>query len=430
MKAKTLALLSILMLAVIMLTIGISADAAAKQDIYDAVYEACPANYRKYYMGTVQNILSQIDVNRTQADSVIEIIRETKDYFDQLGDCGPSLSDYGHVAVEKGVGFFKEACDILNIGYTFTTLPEGASDHVGDQTVSFTYNGKHIGAVDGDDLINPGSSGSGSPTGTTYYTVNFETNGGSEVIKQRVKRNANVTEPEIPTKEGFAFAGWYTDENFKNAFDFKTKIKENITLYAKWTEAVEPTPDTWDNPYDDVYETDWYYGYVKTLTELGIMTGVSDNKFVPSMPLTRGMFVTILHRIEGSPAANDCAFEDVADGAWYEAGISWANESGIVTGFSDKEFRPDIPITREQMAAILFRYAVYKGMGAVTLQESLHFSDAGQISEYAIPAMNWAVGANIIRGNGDGTVTPTAYATRAQVTAVFVRFLEFTGAIK
>ncbi len=429
MKAKTLAILSIILLLVMVFPVVASADEAAKQDLFDAAYEACPANYRKYYMGTVENILNQIDVSREQADSVIALVDEGVSYLNSVGDKGPSLSDYGVKGVEKGVSLFEQACSVLNIGYKLTTIPENAAAHPGDQLITLTYNGKIIATIDGDDLSS--YSAGGSTGSTSYYAVSFESNGGSEVLKQRVKRDSLVKEPEVPTREGFEFGGWYTDKEFKTPFDFSTKIKKSITLYAKWVEITEPVePEVWKNPYADVSESDWYFEDLKTLTQLGYINGVSDNEFGGNLPLTRGMFVTILHRIDGGAAASECSFEDVADGAWYEAGVSWASENGIVTGFNDKEFRPDIPITREQMAAILFRYAIYKGMNAVTLQESLHFIDSDQISEYAVPAMNWATSVRIIRGHGDGTVTPLDYATRAHVTAVFARFLELIGAIK
>lgn len=429
MKAKTLAFLSIVLLLVMAFSVAISADEAAKQDLYDAAYEACPANYRKYYMGTVENMLKQISVSRQQADAVIALIDEGVLYLNSVGDHGPSLSDYGVQGVQKGVSLFEQACQILNIGYTYTTLPDSVADHHGDQVITFTYNGKYIAAIDGDDLSSPSSGGSSG--GVTYYSVSFETNGGSEILKQRVKRNSTLNAVDDPEKEGFKFAGWYIDENFKTPFDFSTKIKENMILYAKWIEATDPVePEVWVNPYADVSEADWYYNDLKILTELGYINGISANEFGGNLPLTRGMFVTILHRIDGGVTASDCNFEDVIDGAWYEAGVNWASENGIVTGFNDKEFKPDISITREQMAAVLFRYARYKGMDAVTLQESLHFIDSDQISEYAVPAMNWATSVKIIRGHGDGTVTPLAYATRAHVTAVFVRLLEFMGAIR
>ncbi len=434
MKAKTLALLSIILLIAMMLTVAISADTATeRQRIFEAAKAACPEAYHKYYLSPAQNILNMIDtITEAQADQVIAEIQAAK--ANLTVDRGPSLSEYTDAEITDAVSHFRSVCGILDLGYRIETHHDA---HLDDQSVYLWWpssdpadSANHI-ELDGDDLLAPSSPSTGG-SGTTYYSIRFNTNGGSDVVNQRVKRNSYVTVPEEPVKEGYEFAGWYIDEALTIPFDFDTKVKEAYVLYAKWTEVTEPVdPVEWENPYDDVSETDWYYNDLKTLTELGYINGISDNEFGGNLPLTRGMFVTILHRIDGSPVASaDCEFEDVIDGAWYEAGVNWANENGIVTGFNDKEFRPDIPITREQMAAVLFRYARYKGMDAVTLQESLHFLDSDEISEYAIPAMNWATSVRIIRGHGDGTVTPTAYATRAHVTAVFVRLLEFMGAIK
>ena len=179
-------------------------------------------------------------------------------------------------------------------------------------------------------------------------------------------------------------------------------------------------------PFTDVEEGAWYYDAVAYIYDKGMMTGVTDTTFEPDATTTRGMIVTMLYRLEGEPAVdNAAAFADVAAGAWYEKAVAWASQNGIVNGYGDDLFGPNDAITREQMAAILFRYAQYKGLEAVTLEENLGaFEDAGQIGEYAVQALNWAVGQHLITGVTDTTLEPQSSATRAQVATILMRYCE------
>lgn len=155
------------------------------------------------------------------------------------------------------------------------------------------------------------------------------------------------------------------------------------------------------------------------------MTGLTVTAFGPNLSTTRGMIVTILWRMENEPAAkHGCPFADVRRGSYYEQAIAWASENGIVTGFDASTFAPDRAITREQLAAILFRFAAYRGMDAVTLRENLSsFQDQAAISAYAVSALNWAVGEGLMQGTGD-KLEPTGNATRAQVAAMLRRFIQ------
>ena len=171
--------------------------------------------------------------------------------------------------------------------------------------------------------------------------------------------------------------------------------------------------------------TKWFYGDVEYVYTKGIMSGTGATIFDPNSQLTRGMIVTILYRMEKEPAVSGASkFTDVDIALWYGKAVVWAADNGIVTGYSDTAFGPNDPVTREQLAAILYRYAVYRGMTAVTLEDNLGgFADADQISSYAISAMNWAVGKGLINGSGS-TLAPKAQATRAQVAAIIHRYLE------
>ena len=177
--------------------------------------------------------------------------------------------------------------------------------------------------------------------------------------------------------------------------------------------------------FTDVRKTDWFYGDVEYVYEKGIMAGTSANTFDPNSQLTRGMIVTILYRMDKEPAVSGASkFADVNASQWYGNAVIWAAASGIVSGYSDTSFGPNDAITREQLAAILYRYAVHSGMTAVTLEENLSgFADADQISSYAVQAMNWAVGKGLLKGS-DGLLMPKAQASRAQVAAILHRFQE------
>ena len=137
------------------------------------------------------------------------------------------------------------------------------------------------------------------------------------------------------------------------------------------------------------------------------------------------MLVTVLYRLDGEHATNrSIPFADIDIGAYYGNAVIWAKQNGIVNGVSENEFAPNAYITREQIATIMFRYAQYKGLEAITLEENLHFADANEISEYAISAMNWAVGAGLMKGKTENTINPKDNATRAEMAAILHRFIE------
>ena len=179
-------------------------------------------------------------------------------------------------------------------------------------------------------------------------------------------------------------------------------------------------------PFTDVAPGAWYYDAVSYVYANGLMDGTSATTFEPNANMTRAMLVTILWRMEGEPVVNYfMPFADVDGGAWYAEAVRWASSEGIVEGVSDTEFAPNEAVTREQFAAILYRYAQYDGMDAVTLEENLGgFTDADSISEYAVPALNWAVGEGIITGTTATTLEPQGTATRAQAAAMLMRFAE------
>lgn len=182
----------------------------------------------------------------------------------------------------------------------------------------------------------------------------------------------------------------------------------------------------WANPFDDVSESAWYYENVRYANVNGLMNGVSATAFDPNGTTTRGMIVTILWRLEGEPAAGAHGFSDVAEGKWYASAVAWAAESKVVEGLGDGLFAPDDPITREQLATMLYRYAELKGYNVEEGGDLSSFSDAGEVSDWANTAMSWAVLNELVVGS-DNKLSPQGNAERAQVAAVMQRLIEKFG---
>ena len=177
--------------------------------------------------------------------------------------------------------------------------------------------------------------------------------------------------------------------------------------------------------FTDVSTSDWFYENVRYVVDEGIMNGTSDTKFSPNSTLTRGMVVTMLYRVEGEPyTGSKNTFSDVASGMWYADAVLWAASNGIVEGMGNGKFAPDSPITREQLATILYRYAKNEKGGASYGSTDLSdFADENKISSYAVDAMKWAVHQGIMQGSGS-RLNPKNTATRAEAAAMFQRFLE------
>lgn len=268
-----------------------------------------------------------------------------------------------------------------------------------------------------------GSSSSGGSASTTY-TLTFETNGGSAISKVTKNKGTTIDLAQYaPTKSGATFEGWYADKGLTKKIT-SVKLDANTTVYAKWTE----TPVS-SLPFGDVKSADWFYNDVKYVYEKGMMAGTAADVFAPNTTTTRAMIVTILYRLEGSPAVTGTsAFVDVPAGQWYTDAVNWAAANQIVKGTSATTFAPNDSITREQMAAILYRYAQYKGYDVTKKADLSGYSDNGQVSAYAKDALAWANAAKLINGVTNTTLAPQGNATRAQVSAILHRFCD--GVVK
>lgn len=200
----------------------------------------------------------------------------------------------------------------------------------------------------------------------------------------------------------------------------------NRDYYAEFTITAEETA-VWNNPFTDVYSNDTYYDAVKYVYENGLMQGKAANYFAPAAPTTRGQIVTILWRIENMPMVNYILpFSDVAQEYYYTEAIRWAVAEHIVEGYSDGTFHPDMPISRQQLVAILWRYAKYSSMDVSVGEETniLSYNDVFNVSEYAIPAMQWACGSGVMCGHENGYLQPLEIAVRADTAKMLTNYLQ------
>lgn len=247
------------------------------------------------------------------------------------------------------------------------------------------------------------------------WTVTFMSNG-TTYKTLTVENDQSVSKPSNPTRPGYTFTGWYQDNACTIPYRFGTAVTSDLTLYAGWkrntTEHKPVTPVDPIQPvepevptFTDVKPTDWYSEAVAYTVEAGLMNGTGSGKFSPQATTTRGMLMTVLARMDGV---------DTTGGAdWYTKGMEWAKREGVSDGTN-----PELPITREQLAAMLYRYAGSPAVGSYTL----NFKDADQVSDWALDAMRWAVKNGVVSGKGNQTLDPTGYATRAEVAQMLYNF--------
>ena len=277
-------------------------------------------------------------------------------------------------------------------------------------------------------------NGSSSSSGSTRYTVSVEDtdNGSVKVSPTRASKGSTVTVTVKPD-EGYELDELtVTDKNGESVkltdkgdgkYTFKMPASK-VTVEAVFTAAkVEGLPFT------DVTSGDWFYDAVAYVYDKGMMEGTTDTTFAPAMNLTRSMIAQVLYNLEERPEAPGAAgFPDVAAGAWYADAVNWAAARGIVKGYDTGAFGPEDSVTREQLAAILYRYAQAKGydttQGGMAVRE---FSDSASISDWAQEAMAWAVNAQVLSGKGNGVLDPQGTATRAEVAQMLMNFGEHVG---
>ena len=293
------------------------------------------------------------------------------------------------------------------------------------ETVTFSRLGSRVvvrAAVPGNDLLTfeglAVELGDFTANGTNYtYTLQNDS-GATSTLVTAVSGNG---EPVSINGQALSTGGSATV-----AIPNSGKTDIVVGIGAKtYTLTILRNSGTGANPFTDVSEKDWFYGDVMFAYENGLMIGTGNAQFRPHGTATRGMMATILWRMAGSPAPKgNNSFTDVEAGTWYTDAIAWTAENGIFLGYGNNKVGPNDSITREQLAAIFFRYADYKGCDMNAKGELDKFRDAGKVSDYARAAMQWAVGSGLIQGKPDGVLDPQGTATRAEIAAMLHRFLE------
>lgn len=257
-----------------------------------------------------------------------------------------------------------------------------------------------------------------------------EISGGNIVVKLKNESGRTIETKQFGGRTSLIVAG---EESFSTTFDFNSKgtsfeavyIAENPDDGKDDKKKNDNKTEDYINPFIDVNETDWFYDAVKFVLENGLMIGTGADTFGPELSVTRGMLVTILHRLENWPAAVNGNFDDVRENDYYYDAVAWAKQNGIVSGIDQTRFCPNENITREQFAAILYRYFLFKNNGVAGIEADLsEFEDNDLISSYAFPALQWAVGEGLIKGRGEHILAPKSNSTRAETAIILQRFIE------
>lgn len=274
---------------------------------------------------------------------------------------------------------------------------------------------------------------SGGSSGKTTYkvTTSAVNNGGVNASPSNAEKGATITITLSPDKGYKLDKLTVTDGSGKTV----STVKKSDTVYTFTMPAsavkvgvsyVKATETPSETKFNDVSANDWFASAVDYVTGKGMMNGTADNTFSPKANTTRGMVVTVLYRLENQPSTSAASFTDVASGAYYANAVAWANANGIVSGYGSGKFGPNDKVTREQLAAILYRYAQYKKYDVSVGEDTniLSYDDAQSISSYAIPAIQWACGAGVVTGKSGSKLDPKGNATRAEVAAMLMRFCE------
>ena len=273
-----------------------------------------------------------------------------------------------------------------------------------------------------------GSSGGGSTNPTYTVTVSNTTNGSVSVTPANAAQGTLVTLTVSPA-DGYVLeqltvtdaAGKPVALSQKSANQYTfTMPAGKVSVTASFVQESASAGVT----FIDVKEGDWFYEAVQFVVSSGMMNGTGNNSFQPGINLSRSMIATILWRLEDAPTGDSARFTDVPNGQWYTDAVNWAAANDLVNGYGNSTFGPEDDITREQMAAILYRYAQFKGYDHTVQGDLSRFADGGQTSDWAREAVVWAVDNGLLTGKGGGLLDPKGTATRAEVATILMRFVE------
>ena len=322
-----------------------------------------------------------------------------------------------------------------NLDLTFNTTKSVKVTNKTNDKITVKFNGTDkgvaAGATETFSYTKPSSGGSSSGKTTYKVTTSAVNNGGVNASPSSAEKGATITITLSPDKGYKLDKLTVTDGSGKSV----STVKKSDTVYTFTMPAsavkvgvsyVKATETPSKTKFNDVSANDWFASAVDYVTGKGMMNGTADNTFSPKANTTRGMVVTVLYRLENQPSTSAASFTDVASGAYYANAVAWANANGIVSGYGSGKFGPNDKVTREQLAAILYRYAQYKKYDVSVGEDTniLSYDDAQSISSYAIPAIQWACGAGVVTGKSGSKLDPKGNATRAEVAAMLMRFCE------
>ena len=262
-----------------------------------------------------------------------------------------------------------------------------------------------------------------------HSTVTIEYRNGDPNRVERVVTGKEYILPNAPERAGYTFLDWKSSADGKvyDAGD-AVKIEKDTTFTAQWLNnwhvigGIVSGAGESDAFFTDVSGSAWYYNAVKFVYDYDLMDGVGGGKFNPDGTLTRAMIAQVLYNLEGASGSYPSVFTDVADSAWYAKAVNWAAASSIVEGKGNNKFDPDAAVTRQEMAAILYRYAELKGYDVSKANSLAGYTDASKVASWAKDAMGWAVENYVINGKGAGRLDPTGTATRAEVAQILMNF--------
>lgn len=320
------------------------------------------------------------------------------------------------------------------LNFTTTKSVKVKNETGADITVKFNGTNKDVAkdATETFSYTKPSSSSSGgSSSGKTTYkvTTSAVNNGGVNASPSSAEKGATITITLSPDKGYKLDKLTVTDGSGKTV----STVKKSDTVYTFTMPAsavkvgvsyVKATETPSETKFNDVSANDWFASAVDYVTGKGMMNGTADNTFSPKANTTRGMVVTVLYRLENQPSTSAASFTDVASGAYYANAVAWANANGIVSGYGSGKFGPNDKVTREQLAAILYRYAQYKKYDVSGANSLDGYTDVQSVSSYAVPALQWANAAGVVTGKSGSKLDPKGNATRAEVAAMLMRFCE------
>ena len=369
-----------------------------------------------------------------------------------------TAGDYAITLNDSPGGFTNNALTTVSATYTpgtvtltgVDTIPvdpvtddtvSGSDTDAGNSPDSDSSESENGNKADGDSEGKNGSKENSSPSVNSVALADVEhgsvtaapisTPGGVEIIlTPKADQGYEVDAVKVTDADGREVP---VTQNSGGTYSF-TMPEGRVTITPSFRPAgsdmpvnFPPSYDCPSAPYQDVDVSLWYHKFIDYVIEKGLMNGTSSSTFEPDATTTRNMIVTILYRLEGGPTVTgDSGFADVAEGMWYTDAIKWAAVNGVVNGYDSETFGPDDPITREQFAAILYRYAEFKGIDVSTGEDTdnLSYEDKLDISDWAVKAIQWACNTELILGMDDGTLLPQDNATRAQAAAILMRFCE------